>query len=290
MKKALFGIVVLVVVLFAARDGLRFYRAYTTQDATPTPTPIPTPTPSFRPMALGTPEPIANENISVFTPQKNAVVSLPFSVTGKARVFEATVALSLKDGSGRELYRDIAMATAPDPGEAGPFTKIVNYLFEKPQTPEATLEVFWSSPKDGQVLDLLRIPVTLGLGNLRDVKIFFSPTAQDGAHDCSKVVSVSRVIPQGVAPATGAMELLIHGLSPKESDAGYATALPGFLRMPRIAISQGTATVDFSQDAKDLLSDACRLKAFRAQVEQTLYQFSNISGVAVSVDGNTLGG
>src|SRR3989344_7678341 len=105
MKKAAFCIIALVVVFFAARDGLRFYRAYTMQDATPSPTPMPTS--SQTAIMLRTPEPVSNGNISVSAPQKNANISLPFTVSGMVRIFESTVVIALKDASGQELYRDI---------------------------------------------------------------------------------------------------------------------------------------------------------------------------------------
>src|SRR3989338_6201801 len=288
MKKAAFGIIALALLFFAARDGLRFYRAYTAQDATPSPTPVPTPSPSF--FALRMPEPVENENISVSAPQKNANISLPFTVAGMARVFEATVGISLKDASDKELYRDIATATAPDPGIAGPFTRTITYLFERPATQEALLEVFWNSPKDGEVLDLVRVPITLNVAHARDIKIFLSAPPKGGAQDCDSVLAVGRVIPQGVAPATASMELLMRGTSPKEFDAGYTTAIPSFISMPSIVITQGTATIDFADDALEVSGDPCRTKMMRAQIERTFYQFPNVSGVTITVAGSALGG
>ena len=288
MKKAAFCIIALVVVFFAARDGLRFYRAYTMQDATPSPTPMPTS--SQTAIMLRTPEPVSNGNISVSAPQKNANISLPFTVSGMVRIFESTVVIALKDASGQELYRDISTAFAPDPSIAGPFTKTIAYLFEKPQMPEAALEVFLTSPKDGEVLDVVRIPVTLNLGSVRTIKIFFLKAPQGDAQDCGMVEAVERAIPGSTAPATASMELLIRGLSPKEIEAGYATVIPGGIALPRIVIAQGTATVDFGNDAREIVSDPCRTKTFSAQIKRTLYQFPNISGAVITVEGNALGG
>ena len=329
-------------VFFAASDGLEYYRAYQSQDASPLPTP--SPSPNTRITATGTPEPIGNSNISVSAPGRHAGATLPFTVAGRARVFENTVIIVLKDASGSEVYRDftdaqprrsdfseikevgvpiptLAVRNAdhsvgaetsgspdsqinilkeiedprqsrdPDEGQFGPFTKTITYLQKPPASSDLTLEVFWNSPKDGERLDIVSIPLVFNESGARSTKVFFGNPGINPSAGCSAVYPVLRLTASMQAPVTSAIEQLLKGPTPEELREGYATAIPGNIEMPRIAVSQGTAMVDFKKDllASDLGGGQCRAQTLKAQIERTLYQFPNISGAVISVEGQTDG-
>lgn len=94
------------------------------------------------------------KNIIVFTPGDNQMVKSPILVKGRARVFENTFTLRLKDSDGKVLFEDIAMAQAPDVGLMGDFQKQIPFVSNKNS---GILEVFWRSPKDGAELDKVSI-------------------------------------------------------------------------------------------------------------------------------------
>lgn len=114
--------------------------------ATPAPaTPTQTPTPSVA----------ASENIRVTSPETGEKVSSTWVVEGEARVFEATVGLRVLDAGGNELLTTFATASGGAP-EWGRFTKRMN-LPSGTLAQDITLQVFWSSPRDGSDQDLVAI-------------------------------------------------------------------------------------------------------------------------------------
>lgn len=96
-------------------------------------------------------------NISVRTPEPNALVKSPLIVEGMERTFEQNVVLRLRDGKGVELVKTVTTGTAPDLGIHGPYR--AELVFEKPKTKTGTLEVFQGSPKDGSEIDKVTVPV-----------------------------------------------------------------------------------------------------------------------------------
>ncbi|MDP3963940.1 MAG: Gmad2 immunoglobulin-like domain-containing protein [bacterium] len=283
MRKFIYLIIGVVIIFFAAKDGLQYWQAYMTQDAAPTPTPTPT-----LDAIVGTPEPVANNNIIVASPAKDASVSLPFTITGSARVFENTVSFSIKDAeTGNEIYRNFTTANAADMGQFGPYTHTVTYMDAKPVSDQIVLEVFWDSPEDGRPLDVVAIPLVFNRADIRSVDIYFTNDRLDPEVTCVKVFSTERVIARTAAPASAAIELLLKGPTAGERERHYATQIPEGIKLPRLSIAQGTATIDFNADIEAGMAGSCRVQAVRAQIERTLYQFANISGVVISVEGRT---
>lgn len=272
---------------FAARDGLRYLSDYRAQYATPAPA-TPKPLSSLL-AATGTPAPIVQGNVSVISPWRDAKVPFPFTVSGSASVFENTVNIVLKDAEGSELYHGYTDARSPDVGQFGPFTKTVTFLQKKPSSQSVTLEVFWASPKDGSPLDVVSIPLTLDVSGARTLKVFFANTRMDTSGNCSAVFPVERLVAQTPAVANAALEQALKGPTETELAGGYSTQIPYGVQTPHIVVAQGTATVDFKKDIEEGSGGACHAQALRAQIERTLYQFPSISGVVLSVEGQTEG-
>jgi hypothetical protein len=85
-------------------------------------------------------------------------VSSPFTVTGTADLFEATVSISLLDASGRELVRTFTTATCGT-GCRGMFSKTIRYEVASSQT--GTLRVYEASAENGEPINVVEIPVVL---------------------------------------------------------------------------------------------------------------------------------
>lgn len=83
----------------------------------------------------------------------------PFLVQGMARVFEANVQFALKNAQGQEIARGFTTASAGAP-EWGAYSAAISYrLTETKQN--GVIEVFSQSPRDGSVINLVRVPVVL---------------------------------------------------------------------------------------------------------------------------------
>lgn len=121
--------------------------------ASPSPTPSPSPSPS--PTALSS----AKGAITVKSPAANARLSSPFTLSGEASVFEATLQWRLTDTAGRVIVSGITTASLGAPGR-GTYSVSVSYFGTAPDA-IAFVEVFSRSPKDGEIDEIVRVPVTL---------------------------------------------------------------------------------------------------------------------------------
>lgn len=95
--------------------------------------------------------------IWVTSPEPGQKIVSPLQINGSARVFEATVNARILDDSGKELARGYATASEGAPGRG-------DFVFTLPFTSSTAgngkVEVFWTSPKDGEELDKVVVPVT----------------------------------------------------------------------------------------------------------------------------------
>ena len=121
----------------------------------PSPTASPTPSPSPSSTALTS----AKGAIRVQAPLANARLASPFTVSGDASVFEATLQWRLTDSAGRILASGNMTASAGGPAR-GTYSVTVTYSGIAAGT-IAFVEVFSRSPKDGEIDEIVRVPVTL---------------------------------------------------------------------------------------------------------------------------------
>jgi hypothetical protein len=96
--------------------------------------------------------------ITVRSPVIGARVTSPVTVSGTADVFEATVSVRIGDSAGHEIARTFTTASCGT-GCRGDYSVTVSYSV--PRTQPGTVEVFESSAKDGQPVNVQLIPVTL---------------------------------------------------------------------------------------------------------------------------------
>ena len=100
----------------------------------------------------------ADPSIRVASPAAGARVGSPLTITGLARVFEATVSFALFDAAGRPIARGFTTAAAAGPALA-PFTGTLP--FSVAQETAACLWVFEESARDGSPRNVVQVPLTL---------------------------------------------------------------------------------------------------------------------------------
>ena len=103
--------------------------------------------------------------IVVDSPLCGADVKSPLTVNGTASgaVFEAALVIVIKDSLGQELARANVVANmqgATDTSARGPFSQDLTFSLPGGSQP-GTIEAFSVSPRDGSVINLFSIPVTL---------------------------------------------------------------------------------------------------------------------------------
>ena len=124
-----------------------------TASASPTPTPTPTPTPVPTPLLS------ARGGILVKEPLANAKVRSPLTISGEASVFEAALVWQVTDTAGRVLASGYTTASAGAPAK-GTFSITATYQ-DPPSDIIGFAEVFTRSPKDGEIDEIVRVPLIL---------------------------------------------------------------------------------------------------------------------------------
>jgi spore germination protein GerM len=119
------------------------------------------------------------------------------------------------------------------------------------------------------------------------VKVFFNNTKFDpGLMDCSNVYPVDRKIDSTLAVGRAALDELLRGLVPGESEKGYMTNLNTGITIQKLTIENGVAKVDFSEQLQAGVGGSCKTLAIRSQITQTLKQFPTVKEVVISINGN----
>ena len=127
-----------------------------TTSSSPTPSPTPTPTPVPTPLLS------ARGGILVKEPLANTRVRSPLTITGEASVFEAALVWQLTDTAGRVLASGFTTATAGAPAK-GTFSITATYQ-DPPSDIIGFAEVYTRSPKDGEIDEIVRVPLILAAG------------------------------------------------------------------------------------------------------------------------------
>jgi hypothetical protein len=139
---------------------------------TPTPSPVrtssnpsasastsPTPSPSPTPTPVPTPLLSARGGILVKEPLANTRVRSPLTISGEASVFEAALIWQVTDTAGRVLASGFTTATAGAPAK-GTFSITATYQ-DPPSDIIGFAEVFTRSPKDGEIDEIVRVPLII---------------------------------------------------------------------------------------------------------------------------------
>ena len=125
----------------------------TTATASPTPSPTPTPTPVPTPLLS------ARGGILVKEPLANTRVRSPLTISGEASVFEAALIWQVTDTAGRVLASGFTTASAGAPAK-GTFSITATYQ-DPPSDIIGFAEVYTRSPKDGEIDEIVRVPLIL---------------------------------------------------------------------------------------------------------------------------------
>jgi len=119
------------------------------------------------------------------------------------------------------------------------------------------------------------------------VKVFFNNNKMDPEFSCNKVFPVERsVLKSGELEREALAELLI-GPTQNEVMEGFFTSINSGVKINNISINGQTIRVDFDERLEEATGGSCRVAAIRAQITQTLKQFSGIKNVIISIDGRT---
>lgn len=233
----------------------------------------------------------AQENdIVVNLPQANKVVESPLILTGKARgswFFEASAPVRLLDNNGNELAAGIIQASGEwMTTDYVPFTGELKFSYNT--TSEGTLVFNKDNPSGLPQNDKeFKVPVRLVSTNNLKVKAYFNNNKLDPEISCNKVFPVIRTIDPTKKVAATAIEELLKGPTAEEKAEGYFTSINEGVKVKSLSIKDGVARIEFDEALEKAVGGSCRVSAIRAEITETLKQFSSVKEVIISINGRT---
>ncbi len=232
----------------------------------------------------------SNPNLKLTNLQPNQKISSPFTLSGEARLwyFEGSFPLRLEDNQGKTLATGIAQAL--DDWMTEDFVPFMADIEFTVNEPTAGVLILTKDNPSGlpQFDEQVEIPVMLEpSGTLTTVKVFFNNNNLDPQVSCNKVFPVNRQVPQTTSIARAALQELLKGPTLADENAGYFTSLNNGVKIQSLKIENNTAYVDFDNQLEYQVGGSCRVSAIRAQIAETLKQFSTVQDVVISIDGRT---
>jgi len=229
--------------------------------------------------------------VIIYIPQPDQVVTSPQAVEGKARggnwFFEANAILRLLDGNGNEIAVSNVMATSD--WMTADYVEFKGQIrFISPASGSGTLIFKNDNPSGLPENDKeFRVPIRFDASQTTKVKVFFNNNNLDPEVSCNKVFSTEREILKTQTTARAALEELLAGPTFKEQSDGYFTNINSGVKIQSLTITGGVARVDFDETLEQAVGGSCRVAAIRAQITQTLKQFSTVKSVIISINGRT---
>lgn len=229
------------------------------------------------------------------TPLPNANVDCTFDIEGEVSgswFFEGVFPIKLVNSTGSEIMTVQARAV-----EDAYTDELVKFTAEITCTESCNGDaklVFLKDNPSGEAVndDSFEIPISFKtlceIDSTMNVLVYFGNTVKDpNALNCSKVYAVSRKIVKTEAVGRAALLELLKGTTVAEEDKGYLSSIPDGVTINSLKISKGTAYVDFNEKLDEGVGGACLTERVRAQVTQTLKQFSTVTKVVISINGES---
>ena len=190
----------------------------------------------------------------------------PVVVTGRARTFENSVSLRLRDQNGKLITEDFTTSDG-EMGNHNPYRATL-WVTRTPGS-RVTVEALEYSAKDGSEQSLVSVTRPFGV-MLADVRLFLPNK------DCTGVTPHMRRLPKSISIARLMVEALM-------ADPG--TPFPKGSRVNSAILRDGTITVDFNERLQNV-GGACAAQMIRQSVTQTLQTLPTVKKVVITAAGS----
>jgi|SRR3989344_3979510 len=222
------------------------------------------------------------ESLTISQPQTNETVGLPLVIKGQAVLTDNFFKYRLLKSDGSVLVQGIGALK----DEADGSNINISIAYPEPGSDSGQLEVF--SPSGNLGSPKVVIPIKFSAVESQALQIYFSNALRNPQMlDCGLVYPVTRRLDKTQAPARAAIEQLLQGTSLEDISNGFFSNINPGTKLNNITIDNGVAKVDFDEELQFQVGGSCRVTAIRAQIEQTLKQFSTVTEVVISVNGNS---
>lgn len=199
----------------------------------------------------------------------------PLVVYGRARTFENTVQVRVRDARG-ELIAETFTTSIGEMGHHNPF--VVRVWLTRSPGDSVIVESFEYSAKDGSVRSLTADTVVYPVQNTTLTLDF--PTSE-----CTSTVTVRRAVPGTVALARLLAEALVAGPGSSERTSGATSPFPQGSRVESVILRQGELTVDFNERLQNV-GGSCAAQAIRTSVTRTLSRLPAVRRVVITAGGS----
>lgn len=241
--------------------------------------------------------PTSTEPVVVFSPQVNAVITSPVTISGQARglwFFEASFPVKIVDANGQLLGIAPAQAQADWMTEDFvPFQTIVE--FTQPSTSSGFIVLAKDNPSGLPEHDAeIRLPIRFDLDSIlttttaqRTVKLYYYNSSRDqdeqGNIQCSRqgLVAVERKIPISQSPIKDTLELFLSSpITEADKAAGLTSEFPlAGLSLESLLLKDGVLTIRLSDPNNKTGGGSCRVAILWAQLQATALQFPEVKSV-----------
>lgn len=231
-------------------------------------------------------EDIKNQEIIINSPSANSKIKSPVKITGRALgnwFFEASFPVKIVDGNGTELGSGIATAKGEWMTEDFvPFEAQVS--FNAGQAEKGEIIFKNDNPSGLSEFDKeFRLPVVFERQETMKIKAYFAKNSSD----CNDVFPVEREILKTQSVGLEAIKQLLKGPTQSETNNGYFTSINSGVKINFLKIENGIAIIDFDDQLEFQVGGSCRVSSIRAQITETLKQFSTVKSVVISINGRT---
>jgi len=229
--------------------------------------------------------------IIVTSPQPNQAVTSLIALQGKAKgmwFFEANFPVRLLDNERNEIATSYAYTIEDWMTEN--FVSFNGKIEFKVDKEIDGILVFEKANPSGLPENAEKFEVPVRLIPEKEtmvVKVYFNNSAMDPEFSCNKVFPVDRKIPKTDAVARAALEELFKGPTDNEKNESFFTSINQGVKIQKLVIENKVAKVDFSEQLEFQVGGSCRVAAIRAQITETLKQFSTVNEVVISINGRT---
>ena len=199
----------------------------------------------------------------------------PVTVYGRARTFENTVQVRVRDAAGALIAERFTTSTG-EMGHHNPFSKEV-WLTREPGA-RIIVEAFEYSANDGSVRSLTSDTIPYRTGAMTLNLVF--PTS-----DCTVTGTFQRSVPRTVSLARLLVESLVAGPTTPEQSAGARSPFPRGAAVNSVILRGSEVTVDFNERLQNV-GGACAAQGIRAAVTETLKKLPAVTNVLITAGGS----
>ncbi len=200
----------------------------------------------------------------------------PVRVSGRARTFENTVQIRVRDARGAVIAEEFTTSRG-EMGHHNPYSAQL-WIVRDPG-PRVTVEAFEYSAKDGSERSLTSKVVPYDVPRMQVTLMLPVGDA------CTATRAFTRAVPRSVALARLLVEALVAGPASAEKATGAVSPFPRGSDVTSVVLRDGTLTVDFNERLRNV-GGSCAATSIRQSVTRTLQRLPAVKQVVITAGGS----